>query len=340
MFKQVFIAGMLAGASAWAQNATTSAQLTERGIGQFRASDFAGAILSFQSAVDLNPKNVTALRGSAEAHFQAAGQSKDPIYKTRMFDEAARWDQRLIEVNPREGAAYYSLGVIAWSRVYPELRNARTKAGMQAQQPGPISDSGLRQQMQALYGSVIEGGIQDLQKAIEIDNSNSDAMAYMNLLLRSRADIRDTADQASEDLAAADSWVKKSMDAKRSAGPVNADIWNLAPPPPPPPPPPGVITRPGAIRVGTEVQSQNLINNVHPEYPELAKQARIQGTVRFNVVIGKDGHIENLTLVSGHPLLVAAAQKAVLQWIYRPTLLNGEPVEVITTADMNFTLNQ
>jgi protein TonB len=62
--------------------------------------------------------------------------------------------------------------------------------------------------------------------------------------------------------------------------------------------------------------------------------------VKFNAVIGKDGKIQNLTLVSGHPLLVAAAQQAVQQWVYRPTLLNGEPVDVITTIDVNFTLNQ
>ena len=75
-------------------------------------------------------------------------------------------------------------------------------------------------------------------------------------------------------------------------------------------------------------------------YPPLAKQARIQGTVRFNAVIGKDGTIQNLTLVSGHPLLVPSATEAVSQWVYQPTLLNGEPVEVVTQIDVNFTLSQ
>jgi periplasmic protein TonB len=72
----------------------------------------------------------------------------------------------------------------------------------------------------------------------------------------------------------------------------------------------------------------------------LAKQARIQGTVRFNAVIGRDGTIQNLTLASGHPLLVPAATEAVRQWVYQPTLLNGEPVEVVTQIDVNFTLSQ
>jgi protein TonB len=94
------------------------------------------------------------------------------------------------------------------------------------------------------------------------------------------------------------------------------------------------------IRVGGNVQQANLIRKITPIYPPLAKQARIQGTVRFTAIIGKDGSIQNLQLVSGHPLLVPAAQDAVRQWLYRPTLLNGEPVEVITQIDVNFTLNQ
>jgi protein TonB len=107
-----------------------------------------------------------------------------------------------------------------------------------------------------------------------------------------------------------------------------------------PPPPPKVEKKVARIRVGGNVQAANLIRKVIPVYPPLAKQARIQGTVRFQAIIGKDGTIQNLQLVSGHPLLVANAQQAVAQWVYRPTLLNGEPVEVVTTIDVNFTLSQ
>jgi len=88
------------------------------------------------------------------------------------------------------------------------------------------------------------------------------------------------------------------------------------------------------------VQAANLIRRVVPQYPPLAKQARVQGTVRFTAIIGKDGTIQNLQLISGHPLLVAAAEEAVKQWQYKPTLLNGEPVEVVTQIDVNFTLSQ
>jgi protein TonB len=112
--------------------------------------------------------------------------------------------------------------------------------------------------------------------------------------------------------------------------------------PPPPPPPVKKEEKPAtpkSIRVGGQVMAAKLIRQPKPVYPPLAKQARIQGTVRFQAIIGKDGTIQNLQLVSGHPLLVPSAQEAVKQWVYQPTLLNGEPVEVITQIDVNFTLS-
>lgn len=112
-----------------------------------------------------------------------------------------------------------------------------------------------------------------------------------------------------------------------------------APPPPPKKEEPKPQT-PQRIRVGGNVQAAKLVRQPKPMYPPLAKQARISGTVKFTAVIGKDGSIQNLQLVSGHPLLVQAAQDAVKQWVYQPTTLNGEAVEVITQIDVNFTLSQ
>jgi protein TonB len=94
------------------------------------------------------------------------------------------------------------------------------------------------------------------------------------------------------------------------------------------------------IRVGGIVQQARLIDQPKPAYPPLAKQARISGTVKLNAVIAKDGTIMNLEVVSGHPLLVPAALDAVKRWRYQPTMLNGEPVEVVTQIDVNFTLSQ
>ena len=75
-----------------------------------------------------------------------------------------------------------------------------------------------------------------------------------------------------------------------------------------------------------------------PVYPPLARQARVEGTVRLEAVISREGTIINLRAVSGHPLLIPAALAAVAQWVFRPTYLNDEPVEVATVIDVNFTL--
>ena len=106
---------------------------------------------------------------------------------------------------------------------------------------------------------------------------------------------------------------------------------------PPPPPPPKAAT-PKRIRVGGQVESAKLIFKPQPEYPPLAKMARIQGTVRLEAIISKDGTIQDLKVIQGHPLLVKAALEAVQRWRYQPTLLNGEPVEVVTEIDVNYTL--
>ncbi len=112
----------------------------------------------------------------------------------------------------------------------------------------------------------------------------------------------------------------------------------VAPPPPPPPkkaPPPP----PQRIRVGGAVQKARLLRQVQPQYPPLARQARIQGTVKLTAVIAKDGTIQELKVLNGHPLLIPAALQAVKQWRYKPTLLNGQAVEVVTQIDVNFTLS-
>lgn len=101
------------------------------------------------------------------------------------------------------------------------------------------------------------------------------------------------------------------------------------------PPPP---EQPKRIRVSSGVQEARKIRNVDPIYPPLAKQARIQGTIKLEAIIGKDGTIQNLTVLSGHPLLAQAALDAVSQWRYQPTLLNNEPVEVVTYVDVHFRL--
>jgi len=98
------------------------------------------------------------------------------------------------------------------------------------------------------------------------------------------------------------------------------------------------IATPQRVRVSQGVSQGLLIRRVQPNYPPLAKQARIQGQVVLQAEISKDGTIQNLQLISGHPMLAPAAIEAVKQWRYKPYLLNGEPVAVETTVLVNFSL--
>jgi protein TonB len=123
-------------------------------------------------------------------------------------------------------------------------------------------------------------------------------------------------------------------------GSIMSSVPPSGPPPPPPPPVKEKPKTPSRITIGGNVQQAKLVRQPKPIYPPLAKQARISGIVHLAAIISKDGTIQDLKVISGHPLLIPSALEAVKQWVYQPTLLNGEPVEVSTQIDVNFTLSQ
>ena len=110
--------------------------------------------------------------------------------------------------------------------------------------------------------------------------------------------------------------------------------------PPPPPLPATKPRQPTKIHLGGVVEAAKLIFGPKPAYPPLAMVARVQGAVRLEAVIARDGTVEHLKVLEGHPLLVNAATDAVSRWRYQPTLLNGEPVEVETEVVVNFILGE
>lgn len=149
-----------------------------------------------------------------------------------------------------------------------------------------------------------------------------------------RKGVAEIHDQASPEPAVDTGFVVPGGTGSRETG---MQIMSLLPPPPrPSAPPPAPPTRPVLISGG--VSQGLLIQQVRPAYPALAIAARVQGPVILTAIISRGGTIENLRLVSGHPMLVQAAVDAVRQWRYRPYLLNGAPVEVETQITVNFTL--
>ena len=109
--------------------------------------------------------------------------------------------------------------------------------------------------------------------------------------------------------------------------------------PPPPSTPAAKVESAKPVRVGGSVLEAKMIKRVVPIYPALAKQARVSGSVRLEGIIAKDGTIQQLRVISGHAWLVKAAIEAVKQWVYSPTLLNGQTVEVIAPIEVNFVLS-
>jgi len=129
------------------------------------------------------------------------------------------------------------------------------------------------------------------------------------------------------------------------AGGVIGGILNSVPMPAPGPPPPPPLAAAAAaaptapIRIGGAVEAALFIGGPQPVYPMLAKQARVQGNVLLDAIIGADGTIKDLRVVSGNALLISAAMDAVKHWTYRPTILNGKPVDIATEIVVQFSLS-
>ena len=162
------------------------------------------ALEQYQKVLDQQPENQ-----------QAMGSIALLFFNQKKLDEAQVWYEKLTVVNPDNKEAYYALGVIAWRRSFPARTEARTKIGMKLEDSGPLKDAAVREQLRAKYLPVVQDGIDHLNRAIEIDVEYEDAMAYLNLLYREKADLDNTPEEYREDIAKADEWVQKSLDVKK-----------------------------------------------------------------------------------------------------------------------------
>jgi tetratricopeptide (TPR) repeat protein len=162
------------------------------------------AMAEFQNVLAADPQNTIALASIASLHFHR-----------KQFDEAEEWNKKLIAVDPDNKEAYYALGVIAWSETFQPRMEARAEMGMKPEDPGPLKDQKVREELAAKNLPIINSGLESLEKAVKIDPEYDDAMAYLNLLYRERADLVETKEEYDKEIEMADSWVDKTLEAKK-----------------------------------------------------------------------------------------------------------------------------
>ncbi len=256
----------------------------------------------FKRVLELSPDNTTAMLSLGTLSLREAGDTDHP--DIAKLDDAHSWYQKVLEVDAQNKNALYTIGVIDWRKAHPNLAQA---------------DATQRRSLKAQYGPIVDEGISSLKKALNVDPVFESAMSYLNLLLRDRAQLAESPDESQKDLEEASQWVQKLGEMRtlrsQTAG-----------------------RTPG--RFSGNLEAAQLITKVDPVYPPQARQEKIQGTVRFRATIAKDGKLHNVQLVSGHPLLVPAALDAIKKWTYRPSMANGQAVEVVTNVDVNFSLSQ
>jgi Tfp pilus assembly protein PilF len=158
----------------------------------------------FQNVLKLDPKNELAIASIASLYLNQ-----------KKMDDAAEWNKKLIAINPQNKDAYYTLGVIAWTQWLIPDREARNKMNMKPEDPGPLKDKKIREELKTKWRPVLDDGVNNMQKALDVDKEYDEAMAYMNLLIRYRADLDDSTEEYKKDIDSADSWVQKSLDTKK-----------------------------------------------------------------------------------------------------------------------------
>lgn len=220
-----------------------------KGVREYKNAKYAEAVKFFQKAIELDPEFNTARLYLATAYMsqwipgadseennnyaRAAEENfkqvleKDPndklaiasigsiYYNQKKFDIAKEWNERLLRVDPQNKEALYTLGVIAWGKAYPVRGEARAKLSMKPEDPGPLKDKKVREEVREKNLAIVQEGITNLEKAVSIDPDYDDALAYLNLMHRELADLADTPDDYKKEIAIADDFVQKTLDAKK-----------------------------------------------------------------------------------------------------------------------------
>ncbi len=220
-----------------------------KGVRAYKNTKYAEAVKHFQEAIELDPDFTTARLYLATAYmsqwipgaesdentkFAKAAQDnfqlvldKDPndklaiasiaslYYNQKKFQEAKEWNERLLKVDAQNKEALYTLGVIAWGKAYPVRGEARAKLSMKPEDPGPLKDKKVREEVREKNLEIVQDGLKQLEAAVQIDPDYDDAYAYLNLMHRELADLAATPEEYKKELEIADNYVQKALEAKK-----------------------------------------------------------------------------------------------------------------------------
>ena len=241
-------AGVLVLVGASCQKLKSRDQLNQ-GVRAFQSAQYPEAVEHFKTAVELDPAFPTARLYLATAYFQQYIPGAESPENTQMakaaydqfmkvldqdtrntvamasvaslylyqkkWDDAQQWYEKLVAVDPNNADAYYSLGFIAWSKWYPAYGTARVELGMKQDDPGPIKDKKVNQELKTKWLPTINAGLQALDKTLQINPEYEDAMSYENLLIRERADLLDSKEEYDAAIKVANDWVQKALETKK-----------------------------------------------------------------------------------------------------------------------------
>ena len=173
------------------------------------------AIDEFKKLLEKNPSDINSLKGIASLYFNMASGASKPEDKLKDLEQAKEYHEKVIQNDPSDPEAYYSVAVIDWTQAYKARMDAKSAAGIKNEDP--IKDKKLCTEVQGKNQQPVQEGIDDLNKALTLRKDYDDAMAYLNLLFREKADIEcGDPDARRQDLSTADDWVKKTMDTKKA----------------------------------------------------------------------------------------------------------------------------
>lgn len=280
------------------------------------AQSFREQILTSQ--LEQDPQNVALILNLASHKLERASGITNEDNRAAQLDEVQVLYLKANSLEPRNVEALYRLGVVSWMKVFPAVVAARRHTAMDPETPGPIRNRSERAVLNAKYRADLNYAIATLEQAVAIDPSRNDAMAYLHMAYRARADFKDTRSEWDEDQGTADSWREKAY-----------DVGNAKPAEP------IALRTHSIITVDAEQMRKNLVHSTSAVCPAGVHVVGAVPPVTLEATIAADGTVRDLNFQDGPAELTSAAVEAASHWIYRSDLLDRNQI-IKTSIEVPF----